>query len=133
MNWDRLPASRWGLRQLGVVLLLGAYAAGRHLTTIAASGHPPHQPPTVYLFALIAFVCASAGGALLIHGHHLFDTVEISERWRRLPPAMRQLQPVMPPEELVAIEATVTPIGRKTEPPAQDMMPADERHSVRVS
>ena len=132
MNWDRLPASRWGLRQLGVVLLLGAYAAGRHVMAIA-SGHPPYQPPSVYLFALIAFVCASAGGALLIHGHHLFDTVEISERWRRPPPAVPRLTPVMPPEALVAIEATVVPIDKMAGRSARDTMPAGERRSFGMS
>ena len=85
MDWDRFPAIRWGLRPLGVVLLLAAYAAARHLIAIGYAP-PGDAPPIVYILALVAFLCASAGGALLIHGHHLLDRIEISERWRRLPP-----------------------------------------------
>jgi hypothetical protein len=84
MDWDRIPAGRWGLRPLGLVLLLAAYAAARHLIAI---GYGPHgdAPPIVYVLALVAFLCASVGGALLVHGHHLLDRIEISERWKRLP------------------------------------------------
>lgn len=84
MNGNKRPAGRWGLRQLGGVLLLLAYAAGRHLVAIAPAP-AGNRPPLVYLLALVGFLGFSLGGALLVHGHHLFDAVEISERWRRLP------------------------------------------------
>jgi hypothetical protein len=82
MDWHRHPTGRWGLRPLGVVLLLGAYMAGRRLPGIEAA-YGGDVPPVAYLLALIAFLCSSTGAALLVHGHRLFDRVEISERWRR--------------------------------------------------
>ncbi len=85
MDWQRLPASRWGLRQLGALCLIGAYSATRHLVALAANhaGDPP--PPRAYLLGLIAFVCGSAGCALLVHGHHLFDPVDVADRWKPRP------------------------------------------------
>ena len=37
-----------------------------------------------FLFALTSFLTASFGSALLIVGPHLFDKVEVSERWARM-------------------------------------------------
>ena len=98
MDWEKMPASRWGLRQLGVLLLLGAYTAGKHLLAIGA-GHHGDQPPLVYCLALVTFLCGSSGSALVVNGHHLFDKIEISERWRRRPPAVPEMMPVAPPDE----------------------------------
>ena len=81
MDWQRLPASRWGLRPLGVLLLLGAYSAGHHVLALTA-GHVGSPPALAYLLGMIAFLCFSAGCPLLIHGHHLFDRVEIADRWK---------------------------------------------------
>ena len=46
-----------------------------------------HQDPTLIEFATAAlgFLCFSAGGALTTLGEHIFDQVEISERWARRP------------------------------------------------
>lgn len=42
------------------------------------------MPQDVLTFALAAagFLCASAGTVLLSQGRHIFDEVEISQRWR---------------------------------------------------
>ena len=116
MDWDRLPAGRWGLRQLGVVSLLVAYAAGRHLVMIAP-GYPRYQPPLVYGLALVAFVCGSAGCALLVHGRHLFDRVEVSERWRRPPPAVPRMEPVAALGDPASAESAWSAVAISTDRP----------------
>lgn len=35
-----------------------------------------------FILAAAGFLCASAGSALFALGHHIFDEVEISRRWR---------------------------------------------------
>jgi hypothetical protein len=94
MDWEKLPAGRWGLRQLGVLLLFVAYVVSKHLLAIGSANHGD-QPPIVYFLAMIAFLCGSAGSALLVHGHHLFDKIQVSERWQRRAPAA-------PPDEQAA-------------------------------
>lgn len=46
-----------------------------------------HPDPTLVEFAAAAagFLCFGAGGALTTLGEHVFDEVEISERWARRP------------------------------------------------
>jgi hypothetical protein len=59
--------------------------------TLAALRLPdsPQREPVLLLLLLagIGFLCASVGIALLLLGRHLFDQVEISQRWRTIPPA----------------------------------------------
>ena len=81
MPRHRKAAARPLLRLAGLALLLLAYGTGRALLAIG-TGHAGHEPPSAYLLAAIAFACASAGSALLIHGHHLFDPVPISRLWQ---------------------------------------------------
>jgi hypothetical protein len=95
MDWKKIPASRWGIRQLGVVLLLAAYAVAKHLLAIGGGRHGD-QPPVVYLLALVTFLCGSAGCALLILGYHIFDKIRVSKRWRQGPPAVPEMTPVVP-------------------------------------
>jgi hypothetical protein len=85
MDWNARPTSRWGLRQLGIFLLFGAYSAGTHVVSImhASVGNPP---PLAYLLALGAFLSVSSGMALMLYGHHLFGKVVIAKRWRSRPP-----------------------------------------------
>jgi hypothetical protein len=80
MNWKNARILRWVLRPLGLLLLSGAYGVGHILVSISAAV-PSRQPPVVYLLSLVAFAFASAGFALLLEGHHLFDHIRISERW----------------------------------------------------
>lgn len=49
--------------------------------------HVPSQKAgfLAYGIAAIGFMAASAGSALTILGHHLFDEIEVSARWRGPP------------------------------------------------
>jgi hypothetical protein len=80
MDWKIKPILRWALRPLGLLLLSGAYGVGHILVAISAA-IPSEQPLIVYPLSLVAFAFASAGAALLLEGHHLFDRIRISERW----------------------------------------------------
>jgi hypothetical protein len=81
MNRQSHLALRWGLRPLGATLLLAAGAAGEHVLALT-SGRADDPPALAYLTALGALLCFSTGCALLLHGRHLFDTVEIADRWK---------------------------------------------------
>ena len=129
MDWEKMPASRWGLRQLGVLLLLGAYTAGKHVLAMGGRHHGD-QPPLVYLLALITFLCGSAGSALLVHGHHLFDKIEVSERWRKRPPAAPNLMPVAPPDEQLPTDGTET-LTLDASGPSPDVV-RESRRNLRV-
>ena len=83
-NWHETGLAKFGLRVAGLIVLAIAYWAGAALYHRFA-GTRAH-PPLEYLLALAAIVCASTGSALTIMGHHLFDQVEVSSRWVRLPP-----------------------------------------------
>jgi hypothetical protein len=129
MDWEKMPASKWGLKQLGVLLLLGAYAAGKHLLAIGGSHHGD-QPPLAYLLALGTFLCGSTGAALVIHGHHLFDKIQVSERWRQRPPAVPEMITVAAPDEHSGMADIEPPISD-----ASAHLPAvvrGRRHDLRV-
>ena len=79
MLWHRRPAAGPLLRMAGLILLLFTSVVVRQL--LAIGEHRGTEPPLVYLLAAIAFLCASAGVALLLHGQHLFDTVRVSRLW----------------------------------------------------
>lgn len=59
-----------------------------------------HGDPTIIEFAAAAtgFLCFSAGGALTALGKHIFDQVEISERWASRPyfPLGESREPSLP-------------------------------------
>lgn len=54
-----------------------------------------HRDPALleFLAGIVGFSCFSAGNFLVILGEHIFDRVEVSERWRRrsCPPAGRMV------------------------------------------
>ncbi len=90
MDWKNKRIQRWALRPFGALLLSGAYGLGHYLVSISRAV-PAQQPPVVYLLSLVAFACASAGAALLVEGHHLFDHIRVSERWiSRAPRAIEE-------------------------------------------
>ena len=74
-----------GLRGLGLLSLGVSALLIRSLVHL--QGQVPHTPPgpLSFLFAALGFLCGSAGGALLTLGHHLFDEVEVSQRWATRP------------------------------------------------
>ena len=84
-HWHERPLAGLGLRAGGMVLLaLGAASGGR--PPHRAGGVPPRDATTsTILLAALLFLCGSAGCALLFVGPGLWERVEVSERWRRLP------------------------------------------------
>lgn len=80
------------LRPVGAMLLIAAYFLTLRMLTLGR-GHAGHEPAIIYLLALIDYVCASAGAALLLHGPRLFDRVEVGTRW------ITHAEPVTPPSD----------------------------------
>jgi len=80
-DWHERPLIKIALRLAGLVLLGCAWWAGS--TLLRKYGGMREHPPLEYLLAVVAVVCAVAGAALTIMGHHLFDQVEVAARWGR--------------------------------------------------
>jgi hypothetical protein len=74
------PVRSWLLRVAGALLLVAAWRIAVWLVVLGR-GLARHEPPSVYLLCLIAFVCASAGAALLANGAQLFSRVQRAELW----------------------------------------------------
>jgi hypothetical protein len=68
------------IRASGLAMLGLAWACGHALWLLR--GDAPGVG--AFLLALASFLTASFGSALLIVGPHLFDKVEVSERWARM-------------------------------------------------
>ncbi len=81
MAWHRASWAGASLRLAGAALLCAAWAASTRLW--GDTGHAPRT--TDYALALVAFATASAGSVLLLLGAHLFDQVELPQRWTRTP------------------------------------------------
>ncbi|SEH12226.1 hypothetical protein SAMN05428974_0420 [Sphingopyxis sp. YR583] len=84
-RWHESLAANIGLRTGGSALIvLGSSVAVRlHQLALATSGRDSSS--FMMLLAAIVFLCASAGSALLFVGPGLWEIVEVSERWRRVP------------------------------------------------
>jgi hypothetical protein len=77
--WHRRKWAGLLLRLAGALLLAIACAADARLF-----GASPRRAVLLdYPLALAAFVAASAGGAMLALGAHLFDPVPVAGRWQR--------------------------------------------------
>ncbi|MBL0914937.1 MAG: hypothetical protein IBJ13_05315 [Sphingopyxis sp.] len=84
-NWHQTLTANVGLRAGGVLLLGIGWAVAVRLHHMAL-GQPVRDTASIMLLlAAVAFLCSSAGSALLLVGPGLWETVEVSERWRRLP------------------------------------------------
>ena len=66
---------------LGVVVLGLSWLCGHELWHL----HGSTVSVVTFLLALLTFLTASAGSALLILGRYLFAEIEVSRRWARLP------------------------------------------------
>ena len=79
----------WGqgaaIRLAGLVLLTAGYLAMRWLFHAARPHHDDAASAWRYLAAAAGFLCLSGGGMLTALGRHIFDPVEIAERWTRRP------------------------------------------------
>lgn len=71
------------LRGGGSLLILVAIFAAHGLPGPAAVVVEGAAPLSAYRLALLAFLCASGGAALLFWGAHLFDRVAPSPRWKQ--------------------------------------------------
>jgi hypothetical protein len=82
-----------GLRTGGALLCCIAYVAIAHLAAMHI--RPRAAGALAYGLAMAGFLAASAGSAMIVLGHHLFDKIEVSQRWRHRPRAIPQsyLQP----------------------------------------
>lgn len=81
MAWYEKTGASALLRIAGVGILGIAYLAGAFLRGRAAAGSLTGDPFS-YLFAAGTFLCGSVGSALTVLGAHIFDRVEVSQRWR---------------------------------------------------
>lgn len=71
------------LRGAGAVLLAACWLLMRWLSH-SATLRQHHDPSSgEFAAAALGFLCFSAGGVLVVLGGHIFDRVEVSERWAR--------------------------------------------------
>jgi len=85
-QWHQSPAANIGLRTSGIALIAVGWSVAVRLHHIAlAMPGREHMSSLMLLLAAIVFLCGSAGSALLFVGPGLWEIVEVSERWRRLP------------------------------------------------
>lgn len=78
--WHRSRRVDIVLRAMGLLLCWVSYAAIARLVAL----HPLPEKAGVLAYGVAAtgFIAASAGSALTLLGHHLFDEIEVSARWR---------------------------------------------------
>lgn len=81
-HWHQDIRTDMGLRLAGAALWGLAWLAARQLAALHLA--QSHADPDLWaaLLAAAAFLCASLGAGLITQGHHIFDRVEIGERWR---------------------------------------------------
>ncbi len=84
-KWHETFAANLGLRGGGLALLAVGWSVAVRLHQMALTTSPRDATSFMMLLAAIVFLCGSAGSALLFVGPGLWETVEVSERWRRLP------------------------------------------------
>ena len=77
--WHRSVPVDLGLRASGLLLCGIAYAALSRLFAMHVS--PQTAGLLASTLAALSFLGASAGSALAMLGHHLFDQISVGERW----------------------------------------------------
>lgn len=85
-KWHETLAANIGLRTLGIVLFGIGWLLALRLHHMALTTGPRDAGALMMLLSAATFLSASAGSALLFVGPGLWETVEVSMRWRRLPP-----------------------------------------------
>ena len=84
-RWQETLAANLGLRIGGIVLFAIGWSAAFRLHHLALTTTARDATSFTMLLAAATFICGSAGSALLFVGPGLWETVQVSERWRRLP------------------------------------------------
>lgn len=74
-------ATNIGLRLGGIGLLILAWAAGTWLCGLIPADGSDDMTALQFFLAGATFLSGCMGSALLVVGPHLWDEVEISERW----------------------------------------------------
>lgn len=85
-RWYESLSANIGLRAGGMALLGSGGVVAIRLNQMAPSVSAREPTSLMLLLAAILFLCGSAGSALIIAGPALWERVEVSDRWRRLPP-----------------------------------------------
>lgn len=85
-KWHENRAADIGLRAGGAALLGIGWLLAIRLHHMAQTTGPRDAGSLMILLSAVTFLCASAGSALLFVGSGLWDTVEVSARWKRVPP-----------------------------------------------
>lgn len=84
-KWHETLSANLGLRAGGLALIVLGWSVAVRLHHLALTTSPRDATSFMIMLSATAFLCASAGSALLFVGPGLWETVEVSERWRRLP------------------------------------------------
>ena len=82
-RWHETLAANLGLRIGGVVLFVIGWSAAVRLHGLTLTTTVRDATSFMMLLAATIFLCGSAGCALLFVGPGLWETVEVSERWRQ--------------------------------------------------
>lgn len=109
--WHRSRRADLGLRASGLLLCGIAYTAVSRLSAMHVS--PQTADVFAYAFAAICFLGASAGSALVMLGHHLFDEIQVSERWR--PQSRDTFPPLENSKAMNTTEPALLVVGRNTD------------------
>lgn len=86
-DWHHDWKTDIGLRLCGTASCGISYLAIHSLMALRLGDGQVPEGVLPWFLATVGFLCASGGAMLLCLGHHIFDQVEISERWRTKPPA----------------------------------------------
>lgn len=107
--WHRSRRADIVLRATGLLLCWVSYAA---VSRLVAMHVPPQKAGALaYGIAAIGFMAASAGSALTLLGHHLFDEIEVSARWRGKPD-LNIPKPSKGNSEMDILEPAMLVVGR---------------------
>ena len=85
-KWHENRAADIGLRAAGAALLGIGWLFALRLHHMAQATTPRDASSLTILLSAVTFLCASAGSALLFVGAGLWESVEVSARWKRVPP-----------------------------------------------
>lgn len=85
-KWHENRAADIGLRAGGAALLGIGWLFALRLYHMAQSIGPRDASSLMILLSAVTFLSASAGSALLFVGAGLWESVEVSARWKRVPP-----------------------------------------------
>lgn len=107
LDWHHQRRTDLTLRLCGLSLCGLSFFAIWTLVQVRALPAQASPGAAAVALAAVGFLCASAGAALLTLGHHIFDEIEVAERWRqRRPPQTRHDQAdVAPSNHVGAAEA----------------------------